>query len=78
MFLSMEMFDTSDYPVDHMLQSDQNKKSLGKMKDEGLGLGLGLSLYMAHQCGPGSEDLSVLTINPYDCLTPTIGSRFDA
>ena len=34
MFLSMEMFDKSDYPVDHMLQSDQNKKSLGKMKDE--------------------------------------------
>ena len=34
MLLSMEMFDTSDYPVDHMLQSDHNKKSLGKMKDE--------------------------------------------
>ena len=34
MLLSIEMFDTSDYPVDHMLQSDHNKKSLGKMKDE--------------------------------------------
>ena len=34
MLLSIEMFDTSYYPVDHMLQSDHNKKSLGKMKDE--------------------------------------------
>ena len=34
MLLSMELFDTSDYPTDHILHSDRNKKSLGKMKDE--------------------------------------------
>ncbi|WAR19509.1 ZN282-like protein [Mya arenaria] len=31
---SMEYFDTSDYPEGHFLQSDLNKKVLGKMKDE--------------------------------------------
>ena len=29
-----EMFDTSDYPKDHFLHSNINKKVLGKMKDE--------------------------------------------
>lgn len=28
------MFDTSDYPKDHYLYSEVNKKTLGKMKDE--------------------------------------------
>ena len=34
MLLSMELFDTSDCPVDHILCSGHNKKSLSKMKDE--------------------------------------------
>lgn len=29
-----DLFDTSDYPRDHPLHSDKNKKVLGKMKDE--------------------------------------------
>ena len=29
-----DMFDTSDYPIDHFLHSNRNKKVLGKMKDE--------------------------------------------
>ncbi len=29
-----DLFDTSDYPEGHPLQSDTNKKVLGKMKDE--------------------------------------------
>ena len=29
-----DLFDTSDYPQDHPLHSDANKKVLGKMKDE--------------------------------------------
>ncbi|XP_060554029.1 uncharacterized protein LOC132715073 [Ruditapes philippinarum] len=31
---SAEFFDTSDYPREHFLHSDRNKKVLGKMKDE--------------------------------------------
>lgn len=31
---SQDYFDTSDYPDEHFLQSDLNKKVLGKMKDE--------------------------------------------
>ena len=30
----IDLFDTSDYPAEHFLQSDSNKKVLGKMKDE--------------------------------------------
>lgn len=30
----MDLFDTSDYPKDHPLHCDYNKKVLGKMKDE--------------------------------------------
>ena len=33
-----DYFDTSDYPVDHFLFSNKNKKVLGKMKDETAGL----------------------------------------
>ena len=32
------LFDTSDYPKEHMLHSTQNKKILGKMKDEMAGV----------------------------------------
>lgn len=38
MHSSMDMFDTSDYPKDHPLHSDRNKKALGKMKDETNGI----------------------------------------
>ena len=31
---SLDYFDTSDYPKEHFIQSDVNKKVLGKMKDE--------------------------------------------
>lgn len=31
---NIDMFDTSDYPKDHFLYSEKNKKVLGKMKDE--------------------------------------------
>lgn len=31
---SINVFDLSDYPKDHPLHSDHNKKALGKMKDE--------------------------------------------
>ena len=31
---NMDLFDTSDYPMDHFLYSSKNKKELGKMKDE--------------------------------------------
>ena len=34
MMLSMDLFDTSDYPENHALRSTHNKKALGKMKDE--------------------------------------------
>ena len=34
MFQSFELFDTSDYPSNHPLHSNHNKKVLGKMKDE--------------------------------------------
>ena len=34
MSMSMEEFDTSEYLKNHPLQSDNNKKALGKMKDE--------------------------------------------
>ncbi|XP_052806652.1 uncharacterized protein LOC128235904 [Mya arenaria] len=34
MKMSAEYFDTSDYPEEHFLHSDRNKKALGKMKDE--------------------------------------------
>lgn len=30
----LDLFDTSDYPKDHFLHSNENKKVLGKMKDE--------------------------------------------
>lgn len=33
-----ELFDTSDYPTDHFLHSEKNKKVLGKMKDECAGI----------------------------------------
>ena len=29
-----QLFDFSDYPKDHPMQNDCNKKVLGKMKDE--------------------------------------------
>ena len=32
------LYDTSDYPSDHYLQSDVNQKVLGKMKDETNGI----------------------------------------
>ena len=32
--LNDDMYDTSDYPVDHPLHSLKNKKVLGKFKDE--------------------------------------------
>ena len=28
------LYDTSNYPKDHLLYNDRNKKALGKMKDE--------------------------------------------
>jgi len=31
---NMDLYDTSDYPKEHPLQSNTNKKVLGKMKDE--------------------------------------------
>ena len=31
---NMRLYDTSDYPKDHPLHSNANKKVLGKMKDE--------------------------------------------
>ena len=31
---SLDLFDTSDYPISHLLHNDQNEKVLGKMKDE--------------------------------------------
>lgn len=34
---SIDYFDTSDYPKNHFLQSDLNKRVIGKMKDETLG-----------------------------------------
>lgn len=34
----MDLYDTSDYPADHPLHSDVNKKVLGKMKDEFAGV----------------------------------------
>lgn len=34
---SLDYFDTSDYPGQHFLQSDKNKKVLGKFKDETVG-----------------------------------------
>ena len=34
MMVSMDLFDTSDYPESHVLHSTHNKKALGKMKDE--------------------------------------------
>lgn len=34
MFNDLDLFDTSDYPKDHKLYSEKNKKVLGKMKDE--------------------------------------------
>ena len=37
MLKDMDMFDTSEYPTDHLLYSNQNKKALGKMKDESFG-----------------------------------------
>ena len=37
MMQSMELFDTSDYSENHPLHRNQNKKALGKMKDEGNG-----------------------------------------
>ena len=30
----IDLYDTSDYPKDHPLYSDKNKKVFGKMKDE--------------------------------------------
>ena len=33
-----DLFDTSDYPKDHFLHSETNKKVLGKMKDECAGI----------------------------------------
>lgn len=30
----MDWYDTSDYPKDHFLYSDQNKKRMGFMKDK--------------------------------------------
>lgn len=34
MQLDLEMFDTSDYPSNHFLHSNTNKKVIGKFKDE--------------------------------------------
>lgn len=34
---NLELYDTSDYPKDHMLYSDKNKKVVGKLKDENNG-----------------------------------------
>ena len=33
-----DLYDTSDYPKEHPLHSNTNKKVLGKMKDEGAGI----------------------------------------
>ena len=33
-----ELYDTSDYPKDHFLFSQENKKVVGKMKDECAGI----------------------------------------
>ena len=38
MLQDMHLFDTSDYPPTHPLFSIQNKKVLGKMKDESFGI----------------------------------------
>lgn len=38
MSCDMNLFDTSDYPVNHILFSTQNKKVIGKMKDETKGV----------------------------------------
>ena len=35
---SRDLFDTSDYPEEHPLYSNRNKKVLGKMKDETKGI----------------------------------------
>ena len=32
-----DLFDTSDYPQDHLLYSNTNKKGIGKFKDETVG-----------------------------------------
>ena len=37
MQLNLELFDTSDYPPDHLLHSKVNKKVIGKFKDETAG-----------------------------------------
>ena len=34
LFQDIDLFDTSDYPKDHHLYSEVNKKIIGKMKDE--------------------------------------------
>ena len=38
MLENINLFDTSEYPKDHMLYSEVNKKVLGKMKDESFGV----------------------------------------
>ena len=38
MLENINLFDTSEYPKDHILYSEENKKVLGKMKDESFGV----------------------------------------
>jgi hypothetical protein len=40
MYRNAEQFDTSDYPKNHFVHSDANKKVLGKMKDETMGVAI--------------------------------------
>lgn len=40
MLEDIHLFDTSEYPHDHFLHSNENKKKLGKMKDESFGIPL--------------------------------------
>lgn len=57
---NIDIFDTSDYPRDHFLYDDKNKKVVGKMKDETNGVpisefvGLRSKMY-SFKCGDKEE-----------------------